>query len=262
VHDRPRPWPWTVRPGGVYLIALLALSFSNPALGDEVDDILALKNRNLGRIQRFSGVFTVDTVQPKGLLKEPKTLRLRYQLHMTKLPPQARKAMHQPWRIEAEVLEPNLMHLLIEGEQAFFMDPHGNWSELPMTPEIREQFLGMGERFMGGTPGQQRQHNRIKVIRRNNRIFGPDTVTLEHVPQGKSKAWHRLEEDVNADGLALETRLFDAHGKQTVKIKVKKRRKIDGVPVVEALESVAETPAGAVVSRTTCTNLHVECSEP
>jgi len=67
----------------------------------------------------------------------------------------------------------------------------------------------------------------------------------------------RMEEDINDDGLPIETRLFDESGKQTVKVKVKKHHKVSGVLVVDEMESSSETPAGIVASDTACTNIKI-----
>lgn len=223
---------------------------------DEVDDILKLKARNRDRVRRFSAEYRVETKQPASL-KNPKTLTLRYKLKLEKLPDAARKHAHQPWRMEAEVIEPLAMHLKVEGEQAWFLDHHGAWHEMQLTPELREQFFGMSERFLGADPAEQRKHFAIKLLRHNNPIFGPRTRTVEFVPRGRSNLFARMEEDVNGDGLPLATRLFDDHGKQTVAVTVTKHRKVNSIPVVEAMEAVSQTTAGEVVSRTTCVNQQI-----
>jgi len=180
-------------------------------------------------------------------------------MKMEKLPAQARKNSNNPWFLETEVLEPLPMKLKVKGDQAWFLDQHDVWVELPMTPEIKEQFFGMSERFMGADPAKQRKEFDIKVLRHNNPIFGPKTMTLEFKPKGKAKMFHRMEEDVDVDGFPLATRLFDAKGKKTVEINVKKHRKIDGVPVMMEMEAVSWTPAGEIVSRTVCSNVQLEC---
>ncbi len=73
--------------------------------------------------------------------------------------------------------------------------------------------------------------------------------------------FERMEEDVNSDGLALATRLYDSAGKKTLEVQVKRHGRYSGVPIAEVMESVSDTPAGEVVSGTILSNLHVECSE-
>jgi len=150
------------------------------------------------------------------------------------------------------------MKLKVQGDQAWFLDQHGKWVELKMTTEIREQFTGMGERFLGFDAAEQRKHFNIRVLRHNNPVFGPKTVTLEYFPRGKAKAFHRMEEDVNADGLPLVTRTYDETGKRSVEVKVKKHRKVKNIPVVDEMESTSDTPVGRVVSRTSSSGIVVD----
>jgi len=242
-------------------LALAALiGLSSIASGDEVDDVLALKARNRDKVQNFSAEFTVTTHQPKRL-KNPKALKMRYKVKLEKLPKDKIKTSHNPWLMEAEVLEPLAMHMKVEGDQAWFKDQRGQWKELQLTPELREQFFGMSERFMGADPAEQKKHFGIKVLRHNNPVFGPKTKTVEYIPQGKVKMFSRMEEDVNPDGLPLETRIYDEQGKNTVKIKVKKHHKVKGVPVVDEMDAVSQTPAGEVTAETVSTGIVVETNE-
>jgi hypothetical protein len=240
-----------------FFMSLAACFLAQSAVADEVDDILALKAKNANRLQRFSAEFVAKTHQPKSL-KNPETVTMRYRMKMERIPKTELRTSHQPWRIETEVLEPLAMKLKVEGEQAWFQDQNGKWTELTMTPEIREQFMGMAERYKGADPKTQREKFGIKVLRRNNPIFGPRTSTLEFVPKGKAKLYARLEEDVDPSGLALETRIYDDSGKQTVKVRVRKQHKVKGVPVVDEMESEAETPAGVVTSETSCSSANIE----
>ncbi len=230
------------------------------AYTDEVDDILALKAKNHEKVRRYSAEYTVTTHQPKTL-KDPKSLKLRYKMKLEKLARDKAKHSHNPWRMETEVLEPLPMHLKVEGEQAWFKDQNGQWQELTLSPEMREQFMGMSERFMGADPKTQKEKFEIKVVRHNNPIFGPRTRTIEFIPKGKAKMFSRMEEDVNDDGLPLETRLYDDHGKQTVKVRVKRHHKEKGVPVVDEMESVATTPAGEVRTETESSQTSVEVEQ-
>ena len=236
-------------------VAVLLALLASVSPADEVDDVLRIKAQNRDRVQRFSGEFTVTTHQPASL-RNPKALRMRYRMKMERV--SGRGNGGNSWRVEAEVIEPQSMRLKIEGEQAWFMDQHGQWVELQMTPQIREQFLGMSERFLGADPAEQRRHFGIKVLRHNNPIFGPRTRTLVFIPRGRAKMFARMEEDVNDDGLPLETRIFDDQGRNTVHVKVRRHRKVNDVPVVEEMESTGQTLVGEVISETECRNIELE----
>ena len=244
-----------------YLLAVLAI-FSPLlpacAFGDEVDDILKIKENNHNRVKRMSSEYTIETRQPKSL-KDPKTVKMRYRMKLEKLPPQERKkGSNNPWRLQAEVIEPMAMNMKVEGDQAWFLDQHKQWVELQLTAEMREQFAGMSERAMGPDPVKMKQNFSIKVLRHNNPIFGPRTRTVEYIPKGQAKLFARMEEDMNDDGLPLETRIFDDKGKNTVKITVKKHRKIKGIPVVDEMDAESDTPAGIITSTTRNENVEVE----
>ncbi len=243
-----------------FLAALLPLFLTVTATADEVDDVLVKRTKNRDKVQRMSGEWTVTTKQPdvNGRIKDPKTLKMKYRLKLEKLPPQARKGKDNPWRVNAEVLEPHLMNMKVEGDQAWFQDQHGDWVELPMTGEHLNQFATMGERFLGEDPQKQRQHYTIKVLRRNNKIFGPSTTTLEFTPKGKGVLFARMEQDVDADSLALETRLFDESGRKTMTMKVTKSKKINGIPMIEIMDTTTETAAGTVESRMEARDVVVE----
>ena len=246
-----------MRSKGISVLAALLVVLGGQAFADEVDDILVLKAKNANRLRKFSGEFVVKTHQPKSL-KNPKVLTMRYRMKMERIPKDSAKSSHNPWRIETEVLEPLPMKLKVEGEQAWFQDQHGKWIELTMTPELREQFMGMSERYRGADPKVQRDRFAMKVLRHNSSIFGPRTRTVESIPKGKAKLYARLEEDVDSDGLPLETRIYDDSGKQTVKVKVTKHHKVKGLPVVDEMESVAETPAGTVTGETSFSQISLE----
>ena len=239
------------------MVPALLFLMAGSACADEVDDILALKAKNANRLRRFSAEYVVKTQQPKSL-KNPKTVTMRYRMKMERIPKVDLKTPHQPWRIETEVLEPLPMKMKVEGEQAWFQDQNGKWVELPMTPELREQFMGMSERYRGADPKVQREKFAMKVLRHNSSIFGPRTRTVESIPKGKARLYARMEEDIDSDGLPLETRIYDDSGKQTVKVKVTKHHKVNGMPVVDEMDSTAETPAGIVTSETLCSQISLE----
>jgi hypothetical protein len=71
----------------------------------------------------------------------------------------------------------------------------------------------------------------------------------------------RMEEDVSAEGLALETRIYEESGKQTVKVKVKKHHKVRGVMVVDLTEAIAQTPSGEVWSTTITRDVAIDLRE-
>lgn len=215
------------------------LSFPPCAFPDEVDDILKIRAKNWNRVQQFSAEFLVEIQQPVSI-KNPKTMKIRYRMKMEKLPPpQARKQFKNPWLMEMELLEPMPMKLRVKGDQVWSLDKNGQWVQMSLTPEIEEQIFSMSERFMGADPAKQRKEFDVKVLRHNNPFFGPKTKTLELKPKGKFKLFHRLEEDVNADGLPLATRIFNETGARLVTIKVTKHRKVNGIPVVEAMETIS-----------------------
>ena len=250
-----------ILPGRLLHILLLAL-LCIPSLirADEVDDILNIKAKNQAKVKSFSAEYTVITHQPKEKLKKPKAIKMRYKMKLERLPKDKIKDSRNPWKMETEVIEPLQMKMKVEGDQAWFMDQRGNWTELTLTPELQAQFGQMSERSMGADPKEQREKLGIKVTRKNNPIFGPRTRTLEFIAKGNKKSvmLRRWEEDINDDGLPLETRIFDDNGNQTVKVKVKKHHKEKGVPVVDEMEATSQTPAGEVQTETTSTGILIE----
>jgi hypothetical protein len=256
--DRAPAWGRLVRLA--LLTAIVAGSFPNLGIADEVDDILALKAKNANRLKHFSAEYTVRTTQPSSV-KNPKTLTMRYRMKLERIPKDKLKTPHNPWRIETEVLEPLPMKLKVEGEQAWYLDQQGEWVELVMTPEVREQFLGMAERYRGTEPSEQRKRFDIKVLRHNNPIFGPRTRTVEFRPKGSSKLYARMEEDVDGNGLPLETRLYDDAGKQTLVVQVKRHHKDHDIPVLDEVYTEAEGPAGIVRTSIVSSGAAVEIGE-
>lgn len=235
------------------------LSFPPCAFTDEVDDILKIRARNRDRVQEFSAEFLVEIQHPASV-KNRKTTKMRYRMKMEKLPPpQGRKRFNNPWLMEMEVLEPMPMKVRVKGDQVWTLDKNGQWIQMPLTPEIEEQFSSMSERFIGADPAKQRKEFDIKVLRHNNPFFGPKTKTLELKPKGKFKLFHRMEEDVNADGLSLATRIFNETGARIVTIKVTKHRKVNGIPVVEAMETISNNKLnGQIRLVTTMTKIKVK----
>jgi len=251
-----------ILPGRLLHILLLALLCAPSFIyADEVDDILNIKAKNQAKVKSFSAEYTVITHQPKDKLKNPKAIKMRYKVKIERLPKDKIKDSRNPWKMETEVIEPLQMKMKVEGDQAWFMDQRGNWTELTLTPELQAQFGQMSERSMGADPKEQREKFAIKIVRKNNPIFGTRTLTLEFKPRGKAVFFHRMEEDINNDGLPLETRLYDDNGTQTVKAKVRKHHKEKGVPVVDEMEAVSQTPAGEVESETVNTNITIEVND-
>jgi len=257
---------WLVRsriPRIAILISIAACLFAQAAVADEVDDMLALKAKNQNRLKRYSAEYTVTTHQPKGV-PNPKSLRIRYRLDVQRIPPGQVKNLKFPWRSEMEVLEPGRSRMRVEGDEVSYMGPDGKWVPIVLSAEQRQQVTDMLSGVVGADPAEQRRIQDIKLVRKKNPIFGPRIRTLSYAPSAKAKVklYGRMEEDISDDGLPLETRIYDASGKQTVVVKVKKHHKIKGVSVVDEMESIAETPAGVIVSQTTCSSLDVEFTEP
>ena len=249
-----------MRRTGTFLLALsLGGALSSWARADEVDDLLARKAHNRDRVQHLRGEFAVETRQPP-IVRTPKITHMRFKMNLTRLSAQETKGHTHPWLLEADILEPHEMHLKVQGEQAWFLDHRGNWTELPMTETVRERFGSMTERFLGQDPAEQRKQFTIKVLRHNNPVFGPRTVTVEFVPHNVTKVFSRMEEDLDDDGLPLATRIFGASGTEVTHINVLKHHRASGVPVVDEMEGVSQTPAGEVHSRTTCSGLEVTCT--
>lgn len=239
------------------VIASLVGLFAGLACADDLDVVLATKAHNRDRLQRFSAEFEVETQQP-ATVPNPKATHLHFKMNLEKLPPAARAHSHNPWLITTEVTTPLAMKMKVEGDQASFLDHNGNWVAMKLTPELQQQFSGMSEQFMGADPAEQKKHFAIRVMRKNNPIFGPKTTTLEFIPKGQAKLFARMEEDDDEDGLPLATRLFDDKGKQTVAISVTKHHKVKTFPVVDEMVSDSDTPAGKIKTHTTCVNVQVE----
>jgi len=220
-----------------FSLVLLGGVFPCAAFSDEVDDIFKLRAGNRDRVKRFSVEVLREIRRPQSA-PDPKTITVRYKLRLEKLPPPIPKGSACPWRME--------------------INRDGQWAELKLAPGFHDHFTCLGERLLGAGPARGRKRFAIKVVRHNMPISGPETTTLEYVPLGKALGIHRMEEDVNVDGLPLVTRFFDDTGKQIIAIKFTKQRRIDGVLVVEAMETVKQTPAGEEVIRTSFLNLHVE----
>lgn len=243
--------------GRSLLVAGLALAAPGLACADEVDDLLALRNRNQARVRHFAAEFLVETRQPKTV-SNPKTVRMRYHLNATKAPALERRGKRQPWRVELEVLEPGKSKMRIEGDTMSYLDQSGNWRKLEVAPEVRAQFADLGDKVLGADAAIQREHFAIRVLRHNRPWFGEPTATLEYVPRESKAPFARREEDVNEDGLPVETRIVDEQGRTSASVKITRHTKLNGVPVMEVMEAVTQTPAGEVVSRTSCSRIQVD----
>lgn len=251
LHPGDRKLAW------VGLASLAAILISTLSRADEVDDILAKRAHHRDHLQKLSGEYFVDTDQPSNL-KNPKTTHLHYRMTMQRMPKEKVKNPNNPWAMDVEVIEPHAMKLRTEGETAYFLDHKGQWVELTMLPWVAEQFSQMGERFVGADPSEYRKHFSVKVLRHNNPIFGPKTSTIEIVPKGRAKLFERLEEDVDADGLAISSRIYDKAGKQTVRTKVTRHHVVNGFPVVDRMESESESVIGSVTTVTACVGAQVD----
>ena len=244
---------------GTLLFALsLAGALASWVRADEVDDVLRLKARGPERIRRFSAEFQVETSQP-STVGSSKTGTFRYRVTREHLLPSQRRNPRAQWRAEIEVLSPTPARLRVEGDRVWFMDPHGQWIEIPFTPEVRDRFLGMGGLDLGSSdPAASRRLFDVKVTRRNNPIFGPRTRTLTYIPKGQAKLFSWMEEDIDDDGMAVATRMFGPDGRQAVELKVKQHHKHNGVSIMEEMEAASETELGHVLSRTTCSGIQVD----
>ena len=92
-------------------------------------DILGKKVHNRDRIRRMSGEYIVETTQPSSL-KKPKKVKMHYRMSLERMSPSAVKHSHNPWKMEAEVIEPLPMRFKTEGEDAYYMDQHGTWIKI------------------------------------------------------------------------------------------------------------------------------------
>jgi len=127
-----------------------------------------------------------------------------------------------------------------------------------MPPQVKEQFMGMSERFLGADPSEQRKHFDIKVLRHNNPLFGPKTRTISMTPKGKAILFSRMEEDIDGDGLALATRIYDGTGEKSVTIKALNHRSLNGFPVADVMQATSQTPAGETTTTISCRGVEIE----
>ena len=239
----------------LFLLAVLAVvAWCAPAHADEVDDILALKAKNRDRIKSYSAEYVVETELPKDKAGNAKTAKMRYRMWMERLPKEKAKGLLNPWKTEIDVLEPYALSMKVEGERVW-LKKGNDWTEQEMTAQMHEQFTGMGERFLGADPAEQRKHFDIRIVRHNSPFFGPRTHTLEYVAKGIVRVFSRMQEDISEGGLPLATRLYDDTGKQTLSAKVTKHHGQDGIPVVDEMESAVQTAGGSMQTRIRCVNV-------
>ena len=233
-----------------FLISLATCFLAQSAIADEVDDILALKAKNRDRIKSYSAEYVVDTKLPKDRTGTAKTARMRYRLRMERLPKDKAKGLLNPWKTEIDVLEPYAMSLRIEGERIWFKKGD-EWAEQEMAAQKWEQFKGMSERYLGADPAEQKQRFDIRLLRRNNSIFGLRTKTLEYTAKGIAHLAMRMQEDVSAEGVPLETRLYDDADKQNVVIRILAHHRQMSVLVIDRSESIVRSPKGEIHTVTT-----------
>ena len=244
-------------PRMAFLISLAACFLTQSAIADEVDDILVLKAKNRDRIKSYSAEYVVETKLPKDKAGNAKTAKMRYRMRMERLPKGKAKGLLNPWKTEIDVLEPYALSMKVEDERVW-LKKGNDWTEQEMTPQMHEQFTGMGERFLGADPAEQRKHFDIRIIRQNNPILGPHTRTVEYVAKGNAFAIPRLQEDVNADGLALAIRVFDRKGGLAARMAVTRHHKVEGIPLIDAMEAVGRSVTGDIVVKTSITNIRLE----
>ncbi len=248
----------SARPVSCLLLPALLVLTITPARADEVDDLLAKKARHFAKVKKFSADFLVETRYPEAPSSAEPT-RIRYRSRMTRVHDGATHGKGSPWTTEIELFEPQSSAIRMEGETFSRRNAKGEWEPIQIPAAQRQQIEAMAGQFTGSDPGEQRKHSQIRILRRNNPIFGPKTVTLETVPHGANRLFARLEEDVRPDdGFALATRIFGQDGKPAVTIRVTKHRSLNGISLMEMMEATTESARGPIVTRTSCTGIVCE----
>jgi hypothetical protein len=243
-------------------VALL-VPFMLPSVpsADEVDDILALKTRNRDRVVRFSADYSVHVTSSRATSVKSPNQPMKYLLTRERASAGNRSGKESVWRTEISITAPTQSRMRVEGTRVWTMDSRGQWIEQKLPPEIARKLSEMGEQFLGSDPAEQRKHFEIKILRKNGRLWGPKTTTVEFRPKGIEKLFERMQEDVAENGLPLATRLYDRTGREIANITVGRHRVVAGIPVVEVMDTVISSEAGEIVTRTECSNIVCE-TEP
>lgn len=244
--------------GAVLLVSCLV--FSTCVLADEVDDVLRLKADNKGRVKRFYGEVVFHTRQPETM-KNPKNTGVRCRIRYDKGSSRASEVRGGATRVDVEVLEPGRSSIRVEGNRVSYMDRNGEWVEVTSPGAYQDLLDKMTGAFAQDDPGARRRKFDIKVVRHNNPIFGPRTVTLRYASKPDAGFFHVMEEDINDDGLVVETRTYNRNGVEIRRTRVKKHRKIKGVPFAEDVETATQTEMGEVLTRTTWTDVQIDTFE-
>jgi hypothetical protein len=246
--------------GRAIFLALAVLPLAGTAVADEIDDLLNLRANARGKLSRLSATYLLETRQP-DTFKNPKVIRQKYRMRLEKLPANKAPNPKMPWKMDLEFLEPSQVRMRVEGDRVFHMTDTGDWREIEVGSKQREQIAGLADGLMAEGAKGYRAINDVKIVRRNRPLLDPRTTTIESVPKGKVRLWPRLEEDIDDSGFTRGTRIYDGSGKIAVEIKVKKHRKIKGVSLPEETETVADTPAGRLITRTRCSEISVTVLE-
>ena len=235
------------------LAGVVLLMFSAVRVhADEVDDILALKSKNRDKIKRFSAEYTVETTQKTT----GKTGRMRYRMKMERLSATELKGSNNPWRTETEILEPMPMKIKMEGDNVWFFKD-GNWIEKKIPEKMRDQLRSMPEMSLGGDSSGAKKNFKIKVLRRNNPIFGITTRTVEYIPIGNANLFDKMEEDIEDDGFVPNTRLYQ-NNKITADMRSMQRENIHGLLFCTKMEASIIDIRSSTLMKTQVNRLEVE----
>lgn len=235
--------------------ALLPGSLPSAPPPDRANEILDRRAANRDRVEKFSFNVLQGINRPKGGQK-PARVTLRFAMRLER--DHGAPSSASPWRIEVDFLQPVPSSIKLERGRMWSLDRNGKWVEAKAPPPLFEHFARIAESFLGVGVAARREQFAARALRENKPASGPETTTLEFVPRGAAVGFHRMEEDVNADGIPLETRLFDGAGREIATTKVDTHRKIAGVPVVTDARTVKQTPAGQIVSTLSFLNPSVE----
>ncbi len=114
----------------------------------EVDDLLALRARPMERVKRFSAEIVTSTEVSQGGATKTLTSRQRITLE--------RGAAGDPrqWRLEVEAFEPRPMKMRKDAERIEIQGPTGEWKEVALPPQMKDQLANLGCQFSGSDPAR------------------------------------------------------------------------------------------------------------
>lgn len=139
------------------------------------------------------------------------------------------------WRIEVEFRQPRGGAIRIEGHRVWRRDQDGRWVDGKPAPAISDYFTDIAETFMGAGALRGGGGFAARETGRSRTGRGTETATVELNPRSASAKVRRIEEDVNADGLALVSRAYDAAGGWVSTAVVTEHRKVEGMPFATSL---------------------------